>query len=267
MSPTKFISSNEIISKLYRDLGSQTTFSDIDVGEWIFDILDDLKLPIVHIPKLFNNEGNDYENYQIKLPDDFVKLRWVIVDGCPATLSMGDGIHLLGNPCYTQSAVTQWDTISGSPWFIDGFGDTFGPVSGTSSLTNCSTTFIIVGNFLKFNKSSGSVVLLYDAFPIDEDGFPMIPDVKEIKDAITKYVIMKIDYISWRSDPKDQGKGALYKDSQREYFWAVGKAQSAIKLPDLHEMEQIKREHLRLIPNTNRYKQLFNLYGKNKWNI
>jgi len=268
MSPTKFISGYTIVSKLYRDLGLEQSVSDNDIGEWIFDVLDDMKLPLVYIPRVYDNKGEDFDNYQVELPSDYVKLKWAIVDGCPAVLAQGDGIDLLGNPCYTQDTQTQWQMISSDPHFIDGFGNQFGPVSGGNAyLTSCGVQFRMNGNYIKFNQRTGSVVLLYDAFPVDENGFPMIPDVKEIKDAIAKYCTMKLDYLEFRKDASDRGKNELYKHSEREYFWAIGKAQNAIKMPDYHQMEMIKREHLRIMPNYNRYKQLFNNYGKNKWNI
>jgi hypothetical protein len=222
---------------------------------------------MMFVTKVFNNNDEAYDNYQVKLPDDFYRLKWAIVDGCPALVTAGDGIDLLGNPCYTQSPVAQWQLISSSPWFVDGFGNQFGPVSGDKSyITACGVTFTINDTYIKFNQKSGNVVLLYEAFPADEDGFPLIPDVMEIKNAVAKYITMKLDYISWRFDATDTGKKAIHEHSEREYMWAIGKAHNAIKMLDYDEMELLKREHLRLIPNYNRYKQLFNKYGYNKWN-
>lgn len=266
--PTKFITTHTIVAKLYQDLGIQEELPIVDIAEWIYDIIEDLKLPIVLIPRVYNNNGENFTNYQMKLPDDYYSLKWAIVDGCPATIAEGDGIHLLGNTCYTESPTVQWGIVSSSPWFVDGFGNQFGPVSGDRSyLSSCSVEFTINENYIKFNQQEGACILMYNALPSDDEGYPLIPDIKEIKDAVVKYVTMKLDYISWRKDPRDQGKLALFNNSKQDYFWHIGKAQTKIKMPDLHEMEKIKREHLRIIPNYNRYKRLFNLYGHNKYNV
>jgi len=68
---------------------------------------------------------------------------------------------------------------------------------------------------------------------------------------------MKIDYIKFRTNPSDAGYRNLYEHSEKEYNWYIGAASSKLKMPDVNEMESIKRTLLRLKPNVNAYSSFF----------
>ena len=85
MKPTKFISTQQIVTKLYRDLGMQNSIPDTDVAEWIFDIIADLKLPLMFIPKVFNNNDQSFDNYQVFIisqPKIAVNVALIVLSYC-----------------------------------------------------------------------------------------------------------------------------------------------------------------------------------------
>jgi hypothetical protein len=95
------------------------------------------------------------------------------------------------------------------------------------------------------------VLIAYDAFPIDKDGFPLIPDNIKFKRAVEQYIIMKADYILFR---KGDISSELYNDSKIEWCWAVGGAQTAGVMPSLDQLESIKNMMVRVVPKLNQHR-------------
>lgn len=257
-----FTSVKEVINQVYRDTKFSEELPIEDLVYWAWEALDLIKSPIQLIPKVIGKESNpelEITNYRAELPCDFHKLAHITIDNIPARYTGNLFHHLLDGSCCGFDG-----SSNPSDLFFDNFGNLFSPQASTRlDRGNYMDvpTFDINNNYLTINTREGDVCMAYWAIPTDSQGYPMVPDDTSYKLAISKYLIMKIRYIDWSSDPDSRGKQALYKDAQVEWEWYVGQASSNSKMLDISQMESLKNQFIRLIPRINDYNTFFKTSG------
>ena len=69
---------------------------------------------------------------------------------------------------------------------------------------------------------------------------------------------MKIDYIEWRRGTLSP---SVFQHSEQEWAWYVGQAGNKAKMPNLDQMEAIKNQTMRLLPNINAHETFFRTQG------
>lgn len=254
------ISSKEIVSKVFNDIDYQEQPDYTTWVSWIYDIMEKIRQPMIYETKYIDasiDPTYNFIDYQVLLPCDFYKLEWVLVNGVPSRLATGVNQALISNPCITADVPTQWNTLTQMPYFIDGFNHVY-----TASATPYSgylSEFKIESGVVRFNIPSGNCVIIYKAFPVDEEGYPMIPDDGYVKDAIAKFIIRNLDYIAWRrGDITDK----VFEYSDREYLFAIAQCISGLKQPSVEQMELVKKQHLRLVQRPVQYVTGFGNYGR-----
>ena len=93
-------------------------------------------------------------------------------------------------------------------------------------------------NDIVFSFKEGIVALTYFTIPTDEQGFPLIPDVYQITDAVSKYIAYKYFtkqfYI--RGDKTD-----FYKmnNAKQEWLDAVKRAANYAMMPDIDDLQNM----------------------------
>lgn len=268
MEVYNYTSSKEIINKVYSSTGIQHDLSYFDMINWIYSCMELMHCPQQYIHKAVGwkqDSSLDFENYAFKLPEDFHSLTAIIINGQQARPSDSNTHEFLDGKCCTPNNNFLSETnLRGT--FVDNFGNVFSNTEGIKYLpSNFYYTFTISKGVVLTNTKKGKACIAYKAFPIDEDGFPLIPDVEKYKLALEKFIIMKLDYIQWRNDPDSRGKKALYDDSSREYEWYVGAASNFMKIPNEHRMNNLKNQLLNLTPRMNKYENYFkNLSSKTR---
>ena len=254
------ISSKEIVSKVFNDIDYQEQPDYTTWVSWIYDIMEKIRQPMMFETKYIDSSidpSYNFTNYQVLLPCDFYKLEWVIVNGVPSRLASGVNSALIANPCLTQDVPTQWNALTQMPYFIDGFNHVF--TETATPYSGYISEFKIESGVIKFNIPSATCTVIYKAFPVDEEGYPMIPDDGYVKDAISKFIIRNLDYIAWRrGDITDK----VFEYSDREYLFAVAQCISGLKQPSVEQMENLKSDMLRLVHRPIQYKLGFSSYGK-----
>lgn len=97
----------------------------------------------------------------------------------------------------------------------------------------------------------GYLCIAYLRMPVDEDGYIMIPDNEEYKDAIRIYLLARI----WESrmNAKEEGAMGMHQYYLRRWSTAKAKAMADVRMPDLAEMENLKNVAVRLLPKFNRF--------------
>lgn len=83
------------------------------------------------------------------------------------------------------------------------------------------------GSFLAITGKASHLLLFYFGKKLDERGFPMIPDVPEVVNAIIAYIEMKIAYTEYRAE-KDNKNRNFFNDTVMLYNMAAGKARAAL---------------------------------------
>lgn len=253
----KYVSSKEILDRVYSSTGIQEDISYYDVVNWIYSVLELVNYPMQYIPKAIGWKSNselDFKNYVFPLPEDFHSLDAMIINGVQAVPSNSDVHQFLNAGCCSEKNVSP--DLSGV--FTDNFGNIFSNTEGLNAVNqSINYTFTINNNVVTVNVKEGKACIAYKAYPVDKDGFPLVPDVEKYKMAIEMFIRMKLDYINWRNDPDSKGKYQLYQDSQREYEFYVASVSNHLKMGDKHEMNNLKNQMLRLFPRVYKYEEYF----------
>jgi hypothetical protein len=266
MQIAKYTSIKSVLERVYSDTGFNYEIPHEDLILWTVEVMDLIGYPLSYVPKIMGykmDSAYDFTEYRVPIPCDFHSLSAITVNGVPA-IPASDSFHNLmdGNCCGITSVPAEVQDL-----FYSNFTDVvYSPQAGTINYQATVgslplVTFSMNDSWITFNVKEGKVCMAYMAFPIDEDGFPLIPDDTKYKRAVTNYLIHKVDYILWR---RGIISDKVFQKSEMEYTWAIGSATSHLKVPDVHQMELIKRSIIRLIPKFDSYNSFFaDLASKN----
>jgi hypothetical protein len=230
MDNGKFISSKAIIDKAFRDHPFITDHLELErTLEWIGDIIGLMGVNSMLIDKCCTLT---VEDYKAKLPSDLVHIQLT-------RYSNGKEMQAM-----------RYD------------GDPFGCKMHCEDSQNlcCSTdkTYKLNNDFMFTSFEEGDVDLAYKAFPIDEEGFPLVPDNPSAIEAITWHIAYKIAYIMW---VQDLMKGDKFKFIKQQKDWYVGQAIGVGKMLSIDQAETWKNMTLRLIPVINAHSDGFKNIG------
>jgi hypothetical protein len=124
-------------------------------------------------------------------------------------------------------------------------------------------TYDLNSNFIRTSFKDGAKVLMsYEAFPIDDKGFPMIPDNIKFRKAVEWYVRMMIDYNLWRTD---KIKREIFDHSEREWMWYCGAATTSGLMPTVDGMSSWKNQLCKLLPNFNTHDSFYDTLGNQEF--
>ncbi len=126
----------------------------------------------------------------------------------------------------------------------------------TQYTENKDYSYTLEKKIIYISEEEGFVEINYDSIILDEDGYPMIPDVEEVKLAIEYYIIFRYIEPIWASG-KITDKVFSYYDQQKS--WYMGAANSSLQNPSVDRMQSIVNSINRLIPAKNFF---YNYYKK-----
>lgn len=111
-------------------------------------------------------------------------------------------------------------------------------------------TYKIQGNVIFTSIKEGVIEIAYNAFAVDSDGYPLIPDNSTFIRALELYIKKQCFTVLF-----DLGKinQAIYQNVCQEYAWAVGQAQSDLVRPTLDQMQSITNSLNTLIIRANEH--------------
>jgi hypothetical protein len=136
-------------------------------------------------------------------------------------------------------------------------------LSSSSSLfdlpdSSVSPYYVLRGNVLQTSIKEGELEISYLGIPVDDDGFPTIPNIASYIRALEAYIKKQ-----WFTILFDLGKlhSSILSNTQQEYAWAVGQAQSELASPSLDEVEAFTNMWNSLLPQRNPYLSGFKTLG------
>lgn len=180
-------------------------------------------ISLIGSPKLFLDKtaAISIKNYRGELPCDFVSMLQVrgLKDHCEYVSTM-DNFHT-------------------SPTKPEGVG---------------INSYKIQGDVIITSREHEDVEIAYRAIPIDEDGWPMLPDNEPFLLALEAYIKMRRFNILL-----DQGQISynVFETAQKEYMFRAGQAQSSLVMPSYDEMETITNVWNNLIPRMSAHRTGF----------
>lgn len=262
MIVTKLISSKEAVEKFYLDTRSQNFITPDEAKIWTAEIFDFLKYPLQYIPKVTGHKQDpvyEFKDYKVPLPCDFRAFipGGIAVNGNPVRWRSNSFHYLMDGDCCDM------ENLNGQimDLFQDQFGNEFSPQSTVNPNTPAilqDITFDVYDECIQFNIKEGKVCLAYYSYPLDNEGYVMIPDEAKFKRAVTDYLIWKHDYIQWRQGALPD---AVYRESVNNKNWSIASAASELKIPDDFQMDSIKDSLVRLIPRFNARTHFYKTLG------
>lgn len=125
-----------------------------------------------------------------------------------------------------------------------------------SNYKECSEelTYKIQGNIIYTSIKDGSIEVSYNSIPIDEEGFPLIPDNSSFTRALELYIKKQCFTVLF-----DLGKinSHVYNNVLQEYAWAVGQAQSDLVRPTIDQIQSLTNMWNKIFPDCNGHKRGF----------
>jgi hypothetical protein len=227
----KYVSIEPIISKVYRDMGMSDNIDITDAIEWAGEAMEFIGATVNLHEKV---RSVDVENFKAKLPCDLHYINTVAgvdmeldKDNCP-----------VNEIAYTAM---RYSTDSFHHWRC-GFSEDRTCVS--------DMTYTINDDYLFPNFDEGKVLISYMAMPVDDRGYPRIPDDVKFKEAVASHIKWRLGFIKWASGKM---QGAVYQKLEQDRDWYIGAAQSRDKMPSIDLAESLKNNWLRLIPKINQH--------------
>ena len=189
----------------------------------------------------------------------------VNVSGTSITLSSAPSQNASGQTLTFTRSIESPSTY-GSSYYVerdDSLSNTEGGImsfdmAGAVDSEFSPITFDLNNNNITLSVKEGKVCMAYLAIPTDEEGLPLIPEDTSYQLAVKKYLTMKVDYIAWRRGTLPQ---AIFQHSEQEWAWYVGQAGNKAKMPNLDQIEAIKNQTMRLLPNINAHETFFKTLG------
>lgn len=107
-------------------------------------------------------------------------------------------------------------------------------------------TYKLQGNCIITSIPEGHIEIAYEAMPIDDEGYPLIPDNSSYSRALELYI-----KVQWFTILFDLGKisAQVLSNTQQQYAWAVGQAQTDLIRPTIDQMEAITNMWNKLLPD------------------
>lgn len=115
-------------------------------------------------------------------------------------------------------------------------------------------TYKLQNSVIFTSLKEGTIEISYEAFAVDDEGYPLIPDNSAVINALEAYIKYKHFTILF-----DLGKiqAGVYQNAVQEYTWAIGQAQSSMIMPSIDEMEAITNSWNTLIARTTQHRKGF----------
>jgi len=231
----KLIKMDRVIENVYRDYG----FDNLDwmhCVEWIGECLDLIGAPMAHVEMA--TDGNE-------------KL------GHPEHITIEEGRGHL--PCNMHRLIQAFRCDDGNwiPMRVNTDTSHIAYHCGNSVDASRSTnlTYKLNKDHIHTSFKDGKVMLVYRANPVDENGYPMLPDnIKFIK-ACVAYVGDKVLF-----KKEVQGKPIKQKivdKIERDMLWYIGAADTAARIPTIDQMESWKNNFTKLLPDINTHASAF----------
>jgi hypothetical protein len=135
--------------------------------------------------------------------------------------------------------------------------DSYAGLKNLASTTG-GFTYTTSHSALFTNFESGVIVIAYKTLATDEECFPLIPGQPELVRAVESYIRYK--WYDMLND-LDQMSAQKLNKVETEYAWNVGQAQSALKMPNVDEMEALVNSITQILPERKQHGQRFQYLG------
>lgn len=228
-----FKSSQTIIAKVFRDLRIQREDWINDAIEWIGESLDAIGTPnqLITKAKIIKTSS-----HRAAIPSDLYTLDGVYYGLGNNKKDIGD-LELDDFPLYMPSGE---ESIHPSMLST-------GSNKKVNAISTSRENYILNGKYIQTSFEEDYIILIYKSFPLDDDNFPMIPDMYEFDQAIYWYIVMKL----LEGGEQHPVSGFNFFHAEERWGRFCVRAQGEAKMPDYGEMAKFRDTWVRLVPDWN----------------
>lgn len=251
----KTISSRAVIQKVFRDLKPTDSSWADDAIEWIGEALD-----FIGYHAGFNKKTASLSvtAFRAALPCDLYTVRAVEYKGSPllygsdltgfdtsrtTNMSPAGSLSIATQARFETTPGTIQNTVTGESHFV--------AAGSTISRHFGGDYYMINPNYLVTSFEVGTVKLHYDAFLVDDAGYPMVPDNIYYKQALEWYIIRQMMMGGY----KNENFNWQVADQQWKSYCVS--AQNDAAYPSIDKVESFKNMWVRLIPSINAHDDFF----------
>lgn len=166
-------------------------------------------------------------------------------------LDKSEAIHILNTNQNTRTILTQLLNKAG--------GSATKTASNTSLNESSDLQYSIKPGYIMTNVPCGYLKLSYTAVPVDEDNYPLVPDLASYSEAIYWYITMKLkypDYLNGRMNRE------IYYDIRRSWNFYRQQAYAESIMPNADDMESIGNAWLKLYPEVRDHETFYSYTGE-----
>ena len=223
----KFTTIRELADRVTRHpLMSELTMDTF--VHYAVDFITILGLPTTYLQK---SEQYEIDNYRTLLPCNLINIKDVRLDSTGESLRASTNVHIANK----------------HKGYLD---------------DNYEKTFHQKGNVLYTSFKAGKITVLYDAMPVDNMGFPLLPDDPMFLNTLELYI--KKQHFTILMDLGKISQQALH-NAQQEYSFRVGQLRTSYVMPTVAEMESISNMMNQLLPRTNEFVKGFSTLGNREY--
>lgn len=230
---TKFKSIKSIIAGLYRDLGINTEINEQEIVEWVAEALNMIG-SYPQLQEVFSTLT--VTNHRVQLPCDFVYLKDITYMGRPLS----------------------WSSMSMANSY---------QCEDCNQIPTCCTdyNFYIQDGYINTSLPEGELCIVYIGTPVDEEGYPLVPDDVYFDKALKSYCTYMLDRIQFRRGLIPE---AVFVRSEKDWYFYVNSARGSAYMPDAAKMDKLMKIWVRLIPKPHEYSNGFrNLENHERRNL
>lgn len=267
-----------VVDAAFRDSGLD--FIDYEAAvEWTAELIGLIGTPYTLVEKVTNGINGapsavTVADYRAPLPGDletFVSVRKVELNENNEIISSYPMIEATDLFHFTPSQIKSGLAASFNPTVnldeFDPSDETFiasrnqYEIEADSVIGGVGYEYKLDAGYVYTNFDSGYVEVAYRGFPIDSDGYPLIPDDEKFRQALKFHIIYKCDWKFWRRNPSPQNK-SIVNDSEQQRDFYVAAARTKSHIPSIDQMESMKNAWLRSGQKINEHSTGFNTLNK-----
>lgn len=273
MSVVTSTSIKEVIARIIRTTRVQDTLYISNLDEWIPEAMGILKTRAV----LANRwQDIDIEFHKGKTPIDCKKIK--AVEWNHHRLKKSNQAQTVGIPLssYNNKSPAPLGTTNGFE-YVPQFYDT--PVHANKQENSIIFTQDLIStsvdqcnnfpchdhhwydtelDYILTSIPNGKLRIHYRAIPVDEDGFPLIPDNEDYKMAVYFYCRAQMIAAGWEDKIFNYDKIMLEEAGRKGYFWThAERALASIRYPSTDEMELKVWQMTRLVKDEGWFDRFF----------
>lgn len=261
----KYTKCESVIAKIMADSNmSQKDIRITDIREWVFEAVEKIGAPVQYVQRESGVDGVpvfEIHEGQIPIPEDLESLdvvaysktgdNWIMCRSNEA--SFKDNKHAHRYPEYIPEQPPREPLITHRSQLLG--------INGSSKAVEMlrdnkfdKPTYWVKPGWIVFNKLEGYAKLSYKAIATDERGYPLVPDLASYQEAIYWYVMMKLNFpkfLQGKLGGKNRGRfnTNIYYYIQQQWNFYRNQAYAESMMPNQSEMESIKNEWNKLIPD------------------